>query len=287
MRPASPPQHAFAAALLDPTQPPPAGLCAWNGSDPGVRFAVYRNNVVHSLAAVLGDTFPVVRQLVGEDFFGAMARLFVAEHPPTSPLMHRYGGGFPDWVADFEPATDLPYLSDLARLEWARLRAFHAADADPIDAQVVLVAVLQAPDRLAVSSLILHPSLAVVQSPHPVVSLWRAHQLDDAARDEQLGQLHLDASESALLFRVDDDALVLELPAADAALAAELAGGAPLGAAQALHLQADLARLLSVLLRHGQVIGVISALGDGPVSDQVNTQHALSGIPHPAQETTP
>jgi hypothetical protein len=281
MHRASPPQHAFAAALLDPTRPTPAGLCAWKGSDPGARFAVYRNNVVHSLVTVLGDTFPVVRQLVGEDFFSAMARLFVAEHPPTSPLMHRYGGGFADWMADFEPATDLPYLSDLARVEWARLSAFHAADADPVDAQV-LVAVLQEPDRLAVSSLILHPSLAVVQSPHPVVSLWSAHQQDDAARDERLGQLRLDAGESAVVFRVDDDALVLELPAADAALAAELAGGAPLGAAQASHLQGDLVRLLSLLLRHGQVIDVIS----GPGGGQVNHHHTPDGIPHSAQETS-
>ncbi|MBA4178313.1 MAG: DUF2063 domain-containing protein [Leptothrix sp. (in: Bacteria)] len=286
MRPALPPQHMFAAALLDPSLPTPAGLCAGNGSDPGLRFAVYRNNVVHSLVTVLGDTFPVVRQLVGEDFFGAMARRFVTEHPPTSPLMHRYGSGFPDWVADFEPATDLPYLSDLARLERARLRAFHAADEAPLDAQV-LVAVLQAPERLAVSSLILHPSLAVVPSPHPVVSLWSAHQQDDAARDEQLGQLRLDTGESALVFRVDDDALVLGLPAADAALAAELAGGAPLGAAQASHPQADLVRLLSLLLRHGQVIGVISALGDSPVSGQVNAHHTLNRTPHSAQETAP
>lgn len=276
MRPASPPHYAFAAALLDPSLPTPAGLCAWNGSDPGARFAVYRNNVVHSLVAVLGDTFPVVRQLVGKNFFGAVARLFVAEHPPISPLMHRYGGDFPGWLADFEPATDLPYLPDLARLEWARLSAFHAADADPIDAQA-LVALLQAPDRLAVSSLILHPSLAVVPSPHPVVSLWSAHQQDDAARDQQLGQLRLDAGESALVLRVDDDALVLELPAADAALVAELAGGAPLGAAQASHPQADLVRLLSLLLRHGQVIDVISGQGDGPVGGQVNDHHAPNG----------
>ena len=266
MRPTPPSQHAFAAALLDPTLPPPAGLSVWNGSDPGARFAVYRNNVMHSLVAVLGDTFPVVCQLVGEDFFGAMARLFVAEHPPTSPLMHCYGGGFPDWVAGFEPATDLPYLPDLARLEWARLSAFHAADADPVDAQA-LVAVLRAPDRLAVSSLTLHPSLAVVPSPHPVVSLWSAHQLDDAARDEQLAQLRLAAGESALVLRVDDDALVLGLPAADAALAAALASGAPLGAAQASHPRADLVRLLSVLLRHGQVIDVKRCQGDGLASD--------------------
>lgn len=276
MYPASPPQQAFARALLDPTQPVPAGLCAWNGSDPGVRFAVYRNNVVHSLVAVLADTFPVVCQLVGEDFFGAMARLFVADHPPASPLMHRYGGGFPDWVASFEPAIDLPYLSGLARLEWARLCAFHAADANAIDRHELLAA-LQAPERLAVSVLTLHPSVAVVQSPHPVVSLWRAHQQDDAARDEQLGQLHLDAGESALVFRADDDALVLELHAADAALAAALASGAPLGAAQTLHPHADLVRLLSVLLRHGLVADL--------TSNAINAPNSPQGSPIPPQET--
>lgn len=282
MRYASPPQNAFAAALLDPSLPTPPGLCAWNGSDPGARFAVYRNNVVHSLVAVLGDTFPVVRQLVGDEFFGAMARLFVAEHPPASPLMHRYGGGFADWMNDFEPAAELPYLSDLARVEWARLSAFHAADAEPVDMKA-LMAVLQAPDRLSVSSLILHPSLAVVQSPHPIVSLWSAHQHDDATRDEQLAQLHLDAGESALVFRVDDDALVLELPAADAALAADLASGVPLGTAQTSHPQADLVRLLSLLLRHGQVIEVIS----GSEDSQVNDHGIPTGQPKFAQETAP
>jgi hypothetical protein len=127
---------------------------------------------------------------------------------------------------------------------------------------------------------------ALLKSPHPVVSMWSAHQQDDDARDQQLGQLRLDAGESALVFRVDDDALVLELPAADAALAAELAGGAPLGAAQASHPQADLVRLLSLLFRHGQVIDVMSGQGDGPVGGQVNDHHTPDGIPHSAQETS-
>jgi hypothetical protein len=281
MRAASPPFDAFAAALLDASLPTPAGLCAWNGSDPGQRFAVYRNNVVHSLVAVLGDTFPVVRQWVGEDFFGAMARRFVVKHPPASPLMHRYGEGFPGWIAGFEPAAALPCLPDLARLEWARLSAFHAADAQAIDAQTLSEA-LQAPERLAISSLRLHPSLAVVQSAHPVVSLWRAHQQDDVARDEQLGRLSLDTGESALVLRVDDEALVLELPAADALLAAALAGGQALGAAQASHPQADLAGLLSTLLRHGQVSGLI----DGPAGSQIDDPDAPGSTSQGTQETS-
>ena len=254
--PAATTRQAFTAALRDASLPPPPGLCAWNGSDPGVRLAVHRNNVMHSLVAVLADTFPVVRQLVGDDFFGAMAQRFVADQPPTSPLMHRYGAQLPAWMASFEPATALPYLADMARLEWSRLCAFHAADAEQVDAQV-LVALLQTPDRLATATLGLHPSLAVVRSPHPVVSLWSAHQLDDAARDAQLAQVRIDSAEAALVFRdAADDALVLGLPAADADFTATIAAGAPLGAAQGAHPQADLVRVLSLLLRHGLVTGV-------------------------------
>ena len=256
MRPAPPTAHAFSAALLDASLPPPAGLHAWNGSDPAVRFAVYRNNVVHSLVAVLADTFPVVQQLVGDEFFGAMARLYVVDHPPTSPLMHRYGAGLPGWIADFEPATALPYLSDIARLEWARLCAFHAADAAPIPVPVI-GALTQAPERLARAALVLHPSLAVVRSAHPIVSLWAAHQLDDAERDARLSQVAMHRAEAALVFRdAADDALVIEVPDADAALAAAIAAGTPLGAAQAAHPQADLVRVLSLLLQHGLVAGV-------------------------------
>jgi hypothetical protein len=266
MRPAPPTAHAFSAALLDASLPPPAGLHAWNGSDPAVRFAVYRNNVVHSLVAVLADTFPVVQQLVGDEFFGAMARLYVVDHPPTSPLMHRYGAGLPAWIADFERAAALPYLSDIARLEWARLCAFHAADAEPVGAQVI-AALIEAPDRLARAALVLHPSLAIVRSAHPIVSLWAAHQLGDAERDARLSEVPMDNAEAALIFRdAADDALVIELPDADAALVAAMAAGAPFAAAQAAHPQADLVRVLSLLLQHGLVAGV----GEPPAASETS-----------------
>ena len=255
----------IAAALLDPTSPTPAGLRAWNGSDPGVRFAVYRNNVVHSLVGVLADSFPVVQALVGSDFFGAMARIYLRTQPPTSPLMHHYGAGLPSWMASFGPATALPYLCDVARLEWARLCAFHAADAPPVTAQA-LTARLQAPEALARTPLRLHPSVAVVCSAHPVVSLWQAHQRDDAGRDQQLAALDLGQPEAALVFRdAADDAIVLPLRPADAELAAAIAGGQSLGAAQGSHPQADLVQVLTPLLQHGLVTGV------GPLAPETDT----------------
>ena len=92
----------FARALLDPALPCPDGLRAHNGSDPAVRFAVYRNNVVTSLVDALADGFPVVRQLVGDEFFTAMARVHVARHPPRSAVLSDWGDAFAAFIDDFE-----------------------------------------------------------------------------------------------------------------------------------------------------------------------------------------
>ncbi len=127
----------FSAALLDPARPCPAGLVAWNGSDPAPRLAVYRNNVVASLIDALATTFPVVHQLVGTDFFRAMAAVFVRQAPPSSPVLARYGDGFAAFVRHFGPAAGLPYLADVACLEFARVRAYHAADATPVTTEAI------------------------------------------------------------------------------------------------------------------------------------------------------
>ncbi len=163
-------QADFAAALLDAGLPPPPGLRAWNGCDPARRFGVYRNNVIVSLVGALGDTFPVVKQLVGDEFFAAMAGVHVRAHPPTSPVLAHYGEGFADWLASFAPAQSLPYLPDMARLEFARLKALHAADAEPIAAAVVAQA-LADPEALTGLRFRWHPSLSVLESPHAVVAL--------------------------------------------------------------------------------------------------------------------
>jgi hypothetical protein len=246
-------QQAFAAALLDPTLPAPSGLAAWNGSDVAVRLGVYRNNVATSLVDVLADTCPVVAQLVGDEFFTAMARRYVREDPPASPVMTDYGDGFADWMAHFEPVAGLPYLPAMARLERARVRAFHAADAAPA-ALDRLASALADPLTLPYRRPRLAPSVSVVISDHAVVSLWAAHQHEGRARDAAIGAVDLARPEAALVLRDQDDVLVLSLGPAEARLVAQWQSGAALAAALASVPGADLTTALSLLVRHHAVI---------------------------------
>ncbi|WP_022949903.1 HvfC/BufC N-terminal domain-containing protein [Methylohalobius crimeensis] len=168
-------QTEFAAALLDPERLCPEGWIAWNGSDAEKRLAVYRNNVVASLIDALADTFPVTCELVSEAFFRAMAHSFVEAEPPRSPILAEYGHRFPDFIQCFPQACIVPYLADVARLEWLYLTAYHAADAEPLDRARFLRALTRTED-LPAARLRLHPSAGILRSSHAAHSLWAAHR---------------------------------------------------------------------------------------------------------------
>ena len=204
LRPATP-QRDFAAALLDPQRPAPPGLRSWNGSDPAARFAVHRNNVVSSLVDALADAFPVVQELVGAEFFRAMAGVFVRRAPPRSPVLAWYGDGFADFIEGFEPARSVAYLADVARLEYARVLAWHAGDAEPVKADAVARALASGED-IAELKLAFHPSVQLLVSRHAVVSIWGAHQgLGD------LAEVEVGRAETALVLRPALEVLVLAL----------------------------------------------------------------------------
>lgn len=160
---------AFAPALLDPDAPIPPGLVAPSGHPAGRRFDVYRNNVVVSLTDALATGFPVIEKLVGRDFFRAMAGVFVRAHPPASPLIALYGSDFPAFLERFDPVAHLPYLADVARLEYALREAYHAADATPIAPDA-----LQHP-RLMEARLQLAPATRLIASAYPIHAIWRAN----------------------------------------------------------------------------------------------------------------
>lgn len=240
---------AFAAALLDPDQPCPPGLRAWNGSDPSARLAVYRNNVVGSLVDALAETFPVVQALVGDAFFRAMAAVFVRRAPPRSRILALYGEALPAFIEGFAPARPLPYLADMARLELACVRAFHAADAEPAADEAVTRA-LASGERIGELRLVLHPSLTLLRSAWAVASLWAAHQSEG-----EPAAVAIDDAESALVVRRGFEVVVVRLPPGAAEFVAALQRGENLGVAAAEALQAaeafELSATLGLLLRHG------------------------------------
>lgn len=152
------------------------------------RFAVYRNNVAHSLGEALARRFPVIQRLVGRDFFAALAKEFIAVHPPRSPVLQEWGGDMPGFLEGFPPVASLPYLRDVARLEWARGLAYHAADASPVEAHSLI-------ER---EYLRLHPSVQVLRLDFPAVSIWQANQ------PGQNGRVTATSPETALVWRRND-----------------------------------------------------------------------------------
>ncbi len=192
-------QSAFIDALRQPETPVPEAIGQKDGEPVKRRFDVYRNNVASGMIEALRATFPAIDKLVGAEFFAASARVYLDRDPPRSPLLFRHGEAFGDFLDIFPPAASIPYLGDVARLEWARLQAYHAIDHDPLPIDV-LSGFLQDENGGTVDvgklCFTLHPSLALVASRWPVVSLWAASTGQGSSDDVDMSK-----SERAVIVR--------------------------------------------------------------------------------------
>lgn len=240
-------QADFVGAILDARRPAPSGLTDGAGRPAGKRFDVYRNNVAVSLTEALETGFPVVRKLVGDAFFKAMAGVFLRAHPPRSPLMMLYGREFPDFLAEFAPARGLPYLADVARLELALREAYHAADAAPIDPACLAAVPPEALDGLRLQ---FAPPVRLVTSAYPILDIWRANT---GAGGPKPGR----GPQSALILRREFDPVPVDPGAGAGGVIGALIAGDALGSALDHAGEGfDLSALLGLLLAHGAVTAI-------------------------------
>lgn len=251
-------QSNFARALLDRELPVPVGVVAHNSERPQERFAVYRNNMMVGLLDALENRFPATRKIAGDEFFRAAARPFIAAHPPRSPVMMFYGDAFPSYLADFEPARSVPYLADVARLEAARTRAYHAADAKPLTRDALAAVPLEA---LAGMRFTLHPSLEIVPSPYPIVTIFAMNS--GAVEPVPVADWH---GEDALIVRPEYEVEVRRLSSGERIFLEILADknslGEAAGAAVAAGADFDLAKNLAALFS-----GLAIAMTSGRAED--------------------
>jgi hypothetical protein len=229
----------FAEALLAPGAAVPQGWVAHNGSDPLPRFNVYRNNVVVSLMQALRDTFPVLADVVDDAVFDAWAHGYLLAHPPSSPVLTLYGEHFADFISPLIDAKQ-PWLSDLARLEIARIQVFHAEDVPPIDS-AELMALTHMPELLENTRLALGPAVQVVRSSGPVFDIWATPSHTD------------NHAQSVLVTRELWEPVVILIDEATAVFIEALQGDLPLGQAiehASEHNPAfDLVQALALLIR--------------------------------------
>ena len=119
-------QAAFAAHVIGGDRADLVAAVVGDTIPAAARLRVYRHHVFESLGAALAATFPTVQALVGTDFFRGLARASSVTRLPAQPVLAEYGADFPAFIAGYEAARDLPYLADVARLDWALNLAFHA-----------------------------------------------------------------------------------------------------------------------------------------------------------------
>jgi hypothetical protein len=245
-------EGAFARAVLDPEAAVPESLSQAEGTVPTRRFAVYRNNVYASLVDLLAARFRVTARLVGEEFFRAMARVYVQEDPPRSPVLLQYGASFSNFIAGFPPAAPVPYLADVARLEWARHVAYHAADAEALSLEALQAAL----EGVEEATLTLHPSLSVVQSAYPVVTIWQLAMQEGENEPARLPP----NGEDVLVTRPRMAVEVRRLPKGSADFVLALQRGANLHdaavAALAAAPEVDLEANLAGLMVSGVIVGI-------------------------------
>ncbi len=248
----------FSSALLDANQATPTGLMAWNGSNVGRRFDVYRNNVMVSLLNALSDTFPVTAQLTGTDFFRAMARHYVVQSPPRTPVLAWYGETFPDFISGFAPAASLPYLADVARLEFAWLSSYHSADHVPIAPQALRQGLADyesgLPEQGGGDAFLIEmaPSVRVVASSYPILSIWSAHQPES---EVQLSEVDLSQAQNVLLTRPGHD-VCLDFVFADVARCLLKAKQRILSSKLLEAVEFDIAALLALLIEREAIVSL-------------------------------
>jgi hypothetical protein len=232
----------FARAIVRGEQPSPLIKANYQHYTVDVAIEVYRNNYRGNLHDTLAGAYPVIEQLVGKDFFRLMARKYIEQYPSHSGNLHHYGAELAEFIAAFEHARELPYLPDVAALEWACHRAWFADDAAVLD--IAKLAQLS-PDQYSGLIFLIHPACHLVCSRYPVSAIWQAHQRGASC------DFHIDldsGSCNALVGRKNDVVRVSELTEAESDWLQGIRAGITLGEATAAtlvrHPKFDLQTLL-------------------------------------------
>ncbi|MDZ4370653.1 MAG: DNA-binding domain-containing protein [Phenylobacterium sp.] len=232
-------------------------------------LAVYRNTVWRGLIDALQAAYPAVARITGPEWFEACAAVYVRAHPPADPLLALYGADFPDFLRTFPPASELPYLSEVAAGERLWIEAHLAADAPPFEPFGP-----DAPsgDALLDRPLRLHPAVRFQAFPVPVGTLLRLNR-DADTHDGAFGDI-IWRPEIVGVFRPGGAVTIQILDESQHVLLKACRQGRPLGEAllAAIDAGADASAGLSELV----ALGAFAAAEPDPTPDPIRRKETCA-----------
>ncbi len=188
------------------------------------RLGVYHANTINSLIEVLASAYPVTQRIVGERFFNALAKSFIESNPPQQPTLFRYGDALGDFLDGFAPAQGVPYLTDTAKLEWARINAYFAEDYEPLDPQKLAEI---DPEKVGDVCFKVAPTLHLIESAYPVFQIWAVNQ----PNCDDVPKIDLTCAEQGLVSRRANEVFQHVVTPGAFTWLKTLSDGQPLGAA--------------------------------------------------------
>jgi hypothetical protein len=170
------------------------------------RVIIYRHAMRANYRRALRATYPVICALTGAPFFDAAVDVFAAECPSRSGDLNAYGDTFGAFLGHYPPAGTLPYLTDVARLEWSIDEAQRAAAPATTPEQLLLELAAVRPSQLASRRFGLDPSCRLLHCDFPALRIWQVHQPDFAGPPD----VDFDSEPDSLLLRRDQGTVTIE-----------------------------------------------------------------------------
>jgi hypothetical protein len=171
------------------------------------------------------------------------------------PIALSYGESFPSFLRTWCRVASIEYVADIAELEVARRKAQQAADARPINASVSRAWQAEHPNGVRV---ILHPSLHVVASRFPIVTIWENNR-----RGNENCMIERWRPEASLVARPFREVKIRLLPPGGHTFIGALARGQAVAMAARAAMEAapefDPAASLTILAEANAVIGIHQA----------------------------
>ena len=165
-------QRVMTASILSQTSSRLGSKLQAGNANPVNRFGIYRNNTLISLTQSLKANFPVTVRLVHESFFHWVVQEFIRRFPPEEARLSSYGAKLPAYLAGLPACRSVPYVAEVARLEWAICTSLHAEERDSCSIERLS----RLGSAVGDARLLLQPTLQLIPARWPTIDIWNAHQ---------------------------------------------------------------------------------------------------------------
>ncbi len=158
-------------------------LAAPDAADLSSRLGVYTTGYPARIREAVSEAFPAIAIIVGDGSLGAMLERYRPHVATGWCNLNSIGERLPTFLETDRLSEELPFLPDLAQLEWRVFESFHASIGEPADLGFASDWELSDWERARIR---FQPGVAIVSSAWPIHDLRAARECERSAIEIEL-----------------------------------------------------------------------------------------------------